>query len=209
MPVAQELWPAATEEWKQAAAALSPSPSACDGQEADVLLANDQALGESPEAPDRRDWRPLRLALGAMVLACLLATAAGAVAQDARRLPKEDPAQLRRLDRAVRFEDSRNPSLRRVAAEEEGNIADDITAAFSVQGVYSEGDAEDGAEDEADEAQPSDEQQRAPLRREAQGEEETRDERSFARAFQEAGGAEEGDQGQQQAFEELIKGLPS
>jgi len=84
---------------------------------------------------------------------------------------------------------------------EERNIADDITAAFSVQGVFNEDDA--GSTDEAQ----RDEQQRAPLRREAQGEAETRDQRSFDRAFQDAGSAEEGDE-DQRAFEELIKDLP-
>jgi hypothetical protein len=200
MSAAQELLPAATKEWKQVAAKVSASPSTCDEQEADILLASAQSPGESAAAC-RRNWRPLHLALGALLLACLLAAAAGAVVQGAQRLPKGDLAQLRRLNRGARFVDSRNPSLRRRAKEEEGNIADDITAAFSVQGVFNEYDA--GSTDEAQ----RDERQGAPLRREAQGEAETRDQRSFDRAFQDAGSAEEGDTGQR-AFEKLIKDLP-
>jgi hypothetical protein len=84
--------------------------------------------------------------------------------------------------------------------QEERNIADDITAAFSVQGGL---DADDA--DGTDEAQ-GDEQPRAPLRQD-----ESRFDRIFEPAFQEAAGAEEGEkEGEkgQRAFEELIGDLP-
>lgn len=193
------------QEMLRAAAKPSAPPLTCDEQEADILLYNAEAPGESPVA-GRRAILPLQATLGALLLACMLAAAASAVAAggslDAWR--SNDPAQLRRLKRGDRFVDSRNPSLRRKATQEERNIADDITAAFSVQGSsVLDGDDADGG----DEAQ-GDEQPRAPLRQD-----ESRDDRIFEPAFQEAassaGGGEKEGERDQKAFEELIGDLPT
>jgi hypothetical protein len=200
MPAAQELLLAASEERKRIAAKSSAPPQTGDEQEADVFLYDAEAPGESPVTGRRSTWS-LQAALGGLLLACVLAAAASAVAKGGPPAAwrSNDPAQLRRLDRDDRFVDSRNPSLRQAATQEEGNIADDITAAFSLVQGGSSLDEDDA--DGTDEAQ-GDEQRRAPLRRN-----QPRDERSFDRAFQEAGSAEEGKK-DQKAFEELIGDLP-
>jgi hypothetical protein len=181
----------------------SATPLTRDEQEADILLSDARAPEESLVA-GQRNWWPLRAAGGALLLACLLAAAAGAAVTmgSPAAWRGTNPAQLRRLDRGDGFVDSRNPALRRAATRAEGNIVDDITAVFSVQaGSVLDEDEADGM----DEAQ-LDAQRRAPIRREEQGE--TRDERSFERAFQEAGSAEEAGRGQTM-LEKLIRDLPS
>jgi len=199
MSVAKELLPVAM-EWEQAAAKVSAPPLTREEQEVDILLSDAQAPEESLVA-GQRNWWPLRAAGGALLLACLLAAAAGAVvtlgSPAARR--STNPARLRRLDRGDGFVDSRNPSLRRAAMQDDSGL----TAAFSVHGLSLFDDQADGT----DEAQ-LDEQRRAPPQREGQGGKETRDERSFERAFQEPGSMEEVENGGQTVLEKLIRDLP-
>lgn len=206
MPVAQG--------WKR----ISDIPSAPrDEQEADIILDN---VGPSGECPAAR-WRatcPLQAAFGALLLACILAATAGAIATRGPHAVwrSSDPAHLRRLNKGDQPVDwSRNPFLRRVG---EGDIADDITAAFSVRGgsaappagsgagrpTFSVGSflSEGGGADGTAEAQ-GDEESRAALPRE-----EPRDERSFGWAFPKAGSAADGER-DHRAFEKLIEDLPS